>query len=513
MDAVRVDAHGMIQGIASSERFIIVATKEYFERPWPVFENIVAEILRKPVLVLLEQDARYGGLSFESFCSKIPEPWKMLVDHEFLKIERRGLYWMATIEGIKKRLELKVDSNSMIKLTYSKMEDLKLKEESTEYIDGSLADLFVQPTLQPISSEGSLGNQTKWQRECKMRATIISELLRTEESYIVGLTKLINEFLKPFTERLTKITNRDISSFQVTIETLIDLHNKIYHQFCNAKNICIVFQQEFKFLKIYKSTIKEFEETYRSLKKASTKRGFKGIFMNSNIIEMDPLDFVQRLGITIIQRTPRYVLLFKQLKRWTPVEHPMYLDLEKGLKDLQDTYEDINEYQQQLWSENQLLTLSEEIDAKDLMDHGVEQLIIPSRKLIRLGKVEFMKRKTASFNFFSPRSSENELNLEQGGILMCNDILIILRGKKNHVQRVFHVAGMNVDVNNDPMTHLFKGNNNAKIFEVIIRCMDDKDFFSFFVSTLDEAKEWERCISKYSRVERKLGSHIHKTIL
>jgi len=104
MDAERLDSRGMIEGIHSSTYFMLVATKEYFERPWPVFEALVANIFNKPILVLLESDSRRGGLTFEDFTSILPDPWASLKSHEFLKVERRGSFWKATVDELRKRL-------------------------------------------------------------------------------------------------------------------------------------------------------------------------------------------------------------------------------------------------------------------------------------------------------------------------------------------------------------------------------------------------------------------------
>merc|ERR1719193_1028547 len=94
----------MIEGIAMSEYFILIATRGYFEKQWPIYELLTAQILRKPLIVLLECDKRYGGWTFEEFKNLVPKPWRYLLNHEILKIERRGKFWEATISELTERL-------------------------------------------------------------------------------------------------------------------------------------------------------------------------------------------------------------------------------------------------------------------------------------------------------------------------------------------------------------------------------------------------------------------------
>merc|ERR550534_793600 len=118
----------MIEGISSAKYFTIVATKEYFQRPWPIFELMVATIMKKPILVFAESDVRHGGVSYETFCANLPEPWNELKKHEFLKIERRGLFWEASVAELRKRLIKRADNENLLL-----EEEKELQEKSQKY--------------------------------------------------------------------------------------------------------------------------------------------------------------------------------------------------------------------------------------------------------------------------------------------------------------------------------------------------------------------------------------------
>jgi len=104
MTAGRLDALGMAKGIATSRYFVLIATKNYFQRPWTIYELLIAHFLSKPIIVAVEADSRHGGMTFDEFFKIIPNPWEFLKVHEIMKIERRGDFWQATLNELNKRL-------------------------------------------------------------------------------------------------------------------------------------------------------------------------------------------------------------------------------------------------------------------------------------------------------------------------------------------------------------------------------------------------------------------------
>lgn len=399
--------------------------------------------------------------------------------------------------------------------------------------------LEMKANLQPISFDGTQGDKSSWTEKCKRRANIITELLSTEKNYIEELKQLNNEFLKPFVKPLKKSTKIDISSFHIMILNLIKLHEKIYSNFCSSKNICTVFQQEFMFLKMYKEYIRDYEETYGKLQKASKMRSFKWMFNNKgegSQVSSDPIAYFHSRGITIVQRPPRYILLLQRLRKYTPISHPMYCDLKNGLLEIQDTCNDINEYQRQFDNRLKLIDLSEEIDHRTLRERGIKTLLDPARRLIRTGKVAIRRIKSARMSFLSLSNVES-LSFELGRVVLCNDILIIMSGRKNRVSRVFRLAEIEAKLNREPIKPSNNNQNFEKVFEVILNkrseelmihadeedtedglplnrrskmislrkltqmdYCDDASDYSIYVSTIEEAEIWEKSILKYSYI-------------
>jgi len=142
MTAGRLDARGMVEGIATCSYFVLIATKDSFSRPWPLFELLIAQILRKPMIVALEADSRHGGLTFEAFMNLVPKPWDFLKSHEIMKIERRGDFWPATVNELHKRLSKETISKQMDNCGTIVVSDLAVtseenKESSTSPFDSS----------------------------------------------------------------------------------------------------------------------------------------------------------------------------------------------------------------------------------------------------------------------------------------------------------------------------------------------------------------------------------------
>jgi len=396
----------------------------------------------------------------------------------------------------------------------------------------------IQQSLQAISFDGTEGNQTNWSEMCKQRAEIITELLNTEKSYIKGLEELNDNFLKPYLQPIQKSVHVDVTSFQIMIENLIILHDKIYEKFCTSDNICVVFQQEFKFLRMYNSYIKDYKETFTKLNAAKKKRAFKQIFKNDEgDVRSNPLSYFQTRGISIVQRPPRYELLLKELKKNTPIGHPMYRDVENGFVEIQCTCKGINEYQRRLENELKLVEFSKEIDLKSLREHGIKHLVDPARRLIRSGKVAIKKTKSG---YIKRRSLGGSLSFELGGVLMCNDILVVMRGRKNVTVKVFMLVEMEAELKKDPIKPSCKFQNCQEVFEVVLRKRStdelirlhsnresrraslhkygkssaqslvhlsttslessSDDSISIYLSTLEEAEQWENSILKYSNL-------------
>lgn len=91
-EANKCDVRGMYDGIAESSVFLLFATKDYFMRPYCIFELMIADKLDKPVIVVWETDISKGGfIGVGDFFAKVPQQFSARIKkHEAIPFRRRG---------------------------------------------------------------------------------------------------------------------------------------------------------------------------------------------------------------------------------------------------------------------------------------------------------------------------------------------------------------------------------------------------------------------------------------
>jgi len=123
MQAKRLDAIGMAEAVVQAKVFVLVATVDYFSRPWCLFELLLAEIFQKPIILLMETVKDHGGFeNFQQLMSKIPEGFSYLLEYEVCEVKRRGLFWDACVIELCKRIK----PTQMEEILSVNQEDVKL---------------------------------------------------------------------------------------------------------------------------------------------------------------------------------------------------------------------------------------------------------------------------------------------------------------------------------------------------------------------------------------------------
>jgi len=136
MTAARLDSWGMAEGLARAKNVVVIATSNYFRRIWPVFQILIAEILNKQVVLVIET----GGFdNFREFRASIPNVFSEFLTDEICEINRRGRFWEASISELANRIGPKVhgrmsdhfsDEKSLLPVkAYDNMEKNKIKIE------------------------------------------------------------------------------------------------------------------------------------------------------------------------------------------------------------------------------------------------------------------------------------------------------------------------------------------------------------------------------------------------
>jgi hypothetical protein len=105
--AEKPDKYGIIDGVINSTRFLIMLTKDYFLRPFCIFEYCISVVVAKTTIAVYEPNPNHGRGHLTDFV--IPEQFKPILNNDFLEVNRT--YWGAFItklfERIKETEELK----------------------------------------------------------------------------------------------------------------------------------------------------------------------------------------------------------------------------------------------------------------------------------------------------------------------------------------------------------------------------------------------------------------------
>ena len=82
---------GMLKGIEQAAAFILFLSQGVLQRPYCQMEIRHALALKKPMVLLHESDARYGGFDFRAAHEEAPHDLQQLLDNnESLPFRRRG---------------------------------------------------------------------------------------------------------------------------------------------------------------------------------------------------------------------------------------------------------------------------------------------------------------------------------------------------------------------------------------------------------------------------------------
>eukprot|EP01117_Protostelium_nocturnum_P004932 TRINITY_DN1787_c0_g1_i1.p1 TRINITY_DN1787_c0_g1~~TRINITY_DN1787_c0_g1_i1.p1 ORF type:complete len:1092 (+),score=516.84 TRINITY_DN1787_c0_g1_i1:87-3362(+) len=270
-----------------------------------------------------------------------------------------------------------------------------------------------------------------------VRKKIATELLTTEQSYLKNLN-LVKTLVEKV--RSQKIVESDIL-FKVfaNTEDLVSSHT-LFHQDLegalkdwkdeNSTVGNIILKHSASFLPLYRPYIHNFNSSFATVhylrKKVANFQKTVNTFEN----EFSSLD---SFLILPVQRIPRYILLLRDMMKYTDESHSDYPLLKQASSFLDEGLKNINSSIDNSIMEN----TTKIIEIENIIDglHGeYETLLAPGRKFIREGrlalKIEKDKKASAKLKGKSPFSAfkKSESNPY---FALFSDILIYCEGKKD----------------------------------------------------------------------------------
>lgn len=251
------------------------------------------------------------------------------------------------------------------------------------------------------------------ERNDRMRAEVLKELITTERDYVRDLDTAISVFLIPL--RATNIIPADqINQIFSSLELIVEVNREVLKELESRQKdesadvlVGDVFTKMSNYFKMYVSYCSNQQASVAALEKCQSQKQIKAFL---DICHSDPkCKGLQILSFLIkpIQRICKYPLLFRELLKYTPSDHPDYKQLLLAQQKLDEVATYVNEGKR--YSEG----LSKVIEIQQHV-MGCETLITPSRIYVREGAM---------------KGAVGKEKLQPRQVYLFNDMVMLARAK------------------------------------------------------------------------------------
>lgn len=302
-----------------------------------------------------------------------------------------------------KLTEIKKDWAEELMVAASVYQLSNLKESCEKYL-GEGGTCNVPSPKNSLDRTMTLSNfETMKKRE--MRKRIATEILNTEKTYVSSLQVIFDEFVMPLKkadqEGHSILSRDEIMDIFNYWEVLLNCHNKLYKllddrmkEWEDRPEVGDIFSEQTSFIKLYKHYVNNYDKSYMTYKRCKeNKKEFKE-FLEKYEPQLGSLG-LQAFLILPVQRIPRYVLLLKDLLKYTVPGHSDYENLQAALiimKDLAD-YIDANK------NDADEVTKISDLQQRIYGAPNGFELVQPKRRLIREGILYNKRDKMQSYLF------------------------------------------------------------------------------------------------------------------
>jgi hypothetical protein len=279
-------------------------------------------------------------------------------------------------------------------------------------------------------------------KQQRLRAAAVKELYDTELSYLSGLELCYKEYFLPIgkilatEEEVLQIFSNMEQILQLNKQLFGDIQKELISQYLSLDesnendtiveidnllwcrgNFGKVFDHFAPFFKIYTTFVNDFDSSNNKLTELiETNPKFAAHLETTSDRVGKTLD---SLLITIIQRIPRYSLIFKELLLRTDPEHTDYKHLQSALTKINEQASFVNEMKRQF--ENDLFYIKLQM----LLSHK-SNLVQPGRSYLRQGQMKVT----------CPRKDLDHMCT----LYLCNDILVIVPiGSEDLIRKVSQI--------------------------------------------------------------------------
>jgi len=253
-------------------------------------------------------------------------------------------------------------------------------------------------------------NESEKQNFADHRSQVIWEFIASEEKYIQCLKILHEVYIQPLQAKANKgsdkLNKADASLLFSNVEAIYQFHCLMLPALktCPEGNVAAVLQKYADYLKMYTKYVSEYQTAMATMSRLSKNPAFiKFIKKQSEQPAAEGLDITSYM-IMPVQRVPRYLLLLRELQKYTPSSHAHFPSIEAAMSKISKIASHINEQTRSAENAMALVEIQNQIHG---LPEELKQLFQPHRKLLRHGLLTLLKQENtttskATLNYHTP---------------------------------------------------------------------------------------------------------------
>lgn len=307
-------------------------------------------------------------------------------------------------------------------------------------------------------------------RRIVFRTKVAKELVTTEHTYVESIENAIKTFAVPLRQMAESgkplISMEDISTMFSRMEDILTINRALLAKLTmriakwnvvqKIGDVCVdVLSNPINglyFGKVYNDYTITYNNILETLDRCCReKSAFKRFVQNGEKAFWGSAgNTIQAFFILPVQRITRYILLFKEVIKFTNPSHPDYNNLATTLKEMECVCIDVNENQRKEDTEKKRVQTLQQIQGK--IEPRVKDLMVEGRYLLREGVIS--------------QFDVDDDQIKERYYFLFNDILLVTKKSKQKYLMRLHITLHNVRLKDIPDCQNFLGHQIANAFEM-----------------------------------------------
>ncbi|KAJ3447383.1 protein tag-52-related [Anaeramoeba flamelloides] len=375
--------------------------------------------------------------------------------------------------------ETKTDQTKNKNETENMDNDKKKKKSKASIITEKQAATNIQALFRGFQKRKKI-------KKLKQRIKISIEILKTEREYISRIRTLIEIYLIPIIDQ-GYIEGGDVKHLKNELEMIFGLSKKLLVSlesnvpkvnYTQTDEIGKTFKNLSPAMIVYTAYINRYSSLFTLTKEARAKNTTFDNFLIQTKLQLKSKLGLFDLLIAPIQRVPRYLLLLKELLKYSEKDHPDYKNLESAHESISKQANILNESRREFAKIQKVFKISQKL--RNYKNFNL--LDTPSRGFIKKKKLKNVVDKKI----------KNRI-----GILFTDLLLIITEKKKRgKFQKKYETKSYNLEkifcINQ--ATQLIRTDQNEDLFFLLSDAQNNQDDLILMATSIQNRDRWVKDI-------------------